>query len=890
MITLASKISNLLKELNQVIGQNLLDDDGYIITEEIENVMSDKGPAHDFLIYFFKNEKFKIKCINLEDFFFSLDSLTKVFSSEQIISRVGPNPEILKDELFKAKSLELEQFFKTLPVGFEITIDLILRDLSHMDLINFLLRFDALEGIIPSQRQFKQFKKLKSILNTLIDRSNQKEYNAVRALIEKNKNLFPLLYRKVKTTYKINEFITLKLENNQTNIYVKGKLFNQCKYLLLNIPTKKIKNFKKIESIDEAVEVNNLSNALEGGRRFEITPEEEFVGHCSNMQVWAENDYDTCILHRNLAFPLLQKLSQIGDPIAVKRFKQEILKRLASGHSTVITYLADSGYLNSITDEDYHEIFKNPQKDLIENLTRGLANSKYSHYVEPLFIKFMQYSKSNFKESIIHMLENVDIELYCGIKKTGYLESLERKDISDLLNKPSSNLKEFYYKFRGKEYFISHKLSISLAHNGINDLREIEGLHRLKYLKILDLRDNNLKDIFGLENLTNLNKLKLKGNLLPQRLLENLGGLDEKGDAAHPQKFVEYCRTNAYNRIEQVIVYDTNYDVLNGRLSLSKIGINKLNDIEGLFNLNSLTHLDLSYNNLKNIDDIQLLTSLEYLNLSYNKITEFMSLESLENLKVIRLNGNNGSIKKVPNLKSLHKNLKVVDLDTPRKVSDKEYLTYLLQSLTVNDMIGLCKQFNVRRYSKLTRDKLIEFIPNSLLEVEIRDVIRKIEQNIISLGLTNALMSLRKIPTSSAKNVHIKLLEDTLIQITTTNFDKRKIKSTLQIIPSNLDNPHRHCTCKIGKKMGFCIHFWYGVLFALKAEFFQLSDWTLTILPKNLKNLIEPIQISEIAQGEYRFINKESFIIDTGVKNSTKNEDMDYTDANNIKKSKRNKI
>ena len=35
--------------------------------------------------------------------------------------------------------------------------------------------------------------------------------------------------------FKVNDYITLKLEDGKTIIYVKGKRFDQCKYLLLNI-------------------------------------------------------------------------------------------------------------------------------------------------------------------------------------------------------------------------------------------------------------------------------------------------------------------------------------------------------------------------------------------------------------------------------------------------------------------------------------------------------------------------------------------------------------------------------------------------------------------------------------------------------------------------------
>lgn len=54
--------------------------------------------------------------------------------------------------------------------------------------------------------------------------------------------------------FKVNEFITLKLERGMTNIYVKGKLFRQCGFILLNIPVEKISAFDEIESVDEIVE------------------------------------------------------------------------------------------------------------------------------------------------------------------------------------------------------------------------------------------------------------------------------------------------------------------------------------------------------------------------------------------------------------------------------------------------------------------------------------------------------------------------------------------------------------------------------------------------------------------------------------------------------------
>ena len=107
--------------------------------------------------------------------------------------------------------------------------------------------------------------------------------------------------------FKVNEYITLKLEHGETNIYIDYKLFIQCKFLYLDIPIDKISSFDEIESIDEAAE--RIGQKVKQTEEKQIPTEVEFWGHCSNLQVWAENNYDTRLLHRNLAFPLLKTLA-----------------------------------------------------------------------------------------------------------------------------------------------------------------------------------------------------------------------------------------------------------------------------------------------------------------------------------------------------------------------------------------------------------------------------------------------------------------------------------------------------------------------------------------------------------------------------------------------------
>ena len=144
--------------------------------------------------------------------------------------------------------------------------------------------------------------------------------------------------------FKINEYITLKLIGAQTEIYLDGIEFRQCKRLFINISIDDIDNYKNANSIDEITAYHNEQR--DTILVPEITPEIEFWGHCSNLQAWAENNYDTRILHSNLAFPLLKKLTEIGDPIAKRVFKEEIVKRYSSGYPPVVEYLKARKYLN----------------------------------------------------------------------------------------------------------------------------------------------------------------------------------------------------------------------------------------------------------------------------------------------------------------------------------------------------------------------------------------------------------------------------------------------------------------------------------------------------------------------------------------------------------------
>ncbi len=160
--------------------------------------------------------------------------------------------------------------------------------------------------------------------------------------------------------FEINEYITLKLELGETNIYINNEFFNQCKFLLLELPLNEISKFDEIMSIDEAAKILDHSMEGQGNKSNYITPETEFWGHCSNLQVWNESNYDTRLLHSNLSFPLLKKLSEVGDQTAKQVFREEIATRIKSKSKSVINFLLEERYLDNFKKEELEVVFEEP--------------------------------------------------------------------------------------------------------------------------------------------------------------------------------------------------------------------------------------------------------------------------------------------------------------------------------------------------------------------------------------------------------------------------------------------------------------------------------------------------------------------------------------------------
>ena len=306
--------------------------------------------------------------------------------------------------------------------------------------------------------------------------------------------------------FKVNDYITLKLEDRKTNIYIKGILFRTCKFLLLNIPIEEITSFDEIESIDEAAEkLNNILDDNEGSEL--INPEVEFWGHCSNLQVWAEQNYNTQLLHSNLAFPLLKKLTEAGDPKALNIFKFEILRRFIEGSENTREFLNEQDFLEYLSEEEFRSPLSIRERSILEEL-EGLLQKKF------IFAKNLEYITK------LGVIERNNYYYYHKFKKPNIIGLRIFKEDVKKVPEIVADLKELKYLVMSDNYSeylpesIGKLKKLEFLDLSVNKFKELpESYNRLNSLKFLDLYKNNFKEIPKiLKNIKSLERLLLREN------------------------------------------------------------------------------------------------------------------------------------------------------------------------------------------------------------------------------------------------------------------------------------------------------------------------------------------------------------------------------------------
>ncbi len=173
--------------------------------------------------------------------------------------------------------------------------------------------------------------------------------------------------------FKINEHLRVVLSEYGIEVRFINYKFFRCYHVPIKIEVKQLTTLNEIQPFDEFQEAMNFEKEL---LRYGVTPktiiesnfkkvpkEDLFWVQCSNLQVWAENDYNSNLLPNRIAFPLLKKLVEVGDLKAKEVFEKEIVKRLESNHLPTINFLLEEGYLSylggSKVKEQMKKVFSN---------------------------------------------------------------------------------------------------------------------------------------------------------------------------------------------------------------------------------------------------------------------------------------------------------------------------------------------------------------------------------------------------------------------------------------------------------------------------------------------------------------------------------------------------
>ena len=552
----------------------------------------------------------------------------------------------------------------------------------------------------------------------------------------------------------------------------------------------------------------------------------------------------------SLAATLLEKFYKAGFEKARDIIKQHAREMVKHVDETNIRAMGTKSFLKYVTEAEIREIV-NQNKQIIPDLLSIITTTR-RYQVRNKALSFLQNIKvEELQQQISEILINCDFDSFHMLLKSKVVTLLDAAHVEKLLDEPKCSLREFIVLYNKKKYQVDHYLKLDLAEQNIRSLKSVRGLKNLAHLRTLDIRGNMITNIAGIGNLKNLKKLRIKGNPLPEALIKYLGGVDHYGNARDPRKFVEYSHRVETGQIERVKVKNKNYEIFDNILVLKNLKIKSLAEINGLYSLKNLRELDLSSNQITDLKGIEKLASLKKLKLQHNQIIDTTGIEKLTNLEELRLYGNN--IFDLDGLQSLSE-LKIVDLDTKRKVKDDVYLNYLLLSLNKDDLKQICRDYYIRGYSNLKRDRLIEYLKKSLLEEERHEVIKKIEYQIIKKEIGTAFRKIKFLENEKIFNVSVKDKTSNKIELEFRGFNW-EIYSQVDINATNIDDPFRRCDCRIGKNKGFCNHFWIGVIYSLKEKYFKVADWTLTTLPSDFEQNLSQVKVISGKKGEKQLVS-----------------------------------
>lgn len=509
--------------------------------------------------------------------------------------------------------------------------------------------------------------------------------------------------------YKINKYLSLRLEGEDTVIYVSGKRFNQCKALFLSIPRYDIEYFDEIESIDEVVQASKLVAGPFVKGDYLISPEVEFFGHCSNLQAWTENGYNTRLLHSNLSFPLLKKLMEAGDSDAKAMFKDEIAERFYSGNVNVMLYLLHDGYLAHFTKDEHNVLMDSIKFDQLKYFKITHLLLLLTELIK-LNLGMSITARKMLKDKIFEIFRNSSYKVMNLIIKANVLKYLDQKEINLLLEQINVDILATTPIYAIQDFLLfaikkgDLRVKTKFKQRFIQELKTGDCSGAIVLLQIFDTMDQEelthfLERIIPSVDFTVarfVNKKRFIEIYDASFFLKQLFAITIQ-NTQPTDELREHLKLifHTYNT-GNVLINETIYDVMAFQVNFSHQKIrkikdihglqyltdvkafsahsNQITDIAGLEHLTNVTELVLSHNKISDLSVLQHLPKLKYLDLGFNKIADISPMVNLTELEHLDLSNNElSSIDGLENLTKLR--FLNIEHNKIRKLGHREFFS-----------------------------------------------------------------------------------------------------------------------------------------------------------------------------------------------------------------------
>ena len=300
-----------------------------------------------------------------------------------------------------------------------------------------------------------------------------------------------------KNEIKIDDFITLKLEEDKIWIYVGGKPYRPCSYILAK---------KSIDAImDDALGSRNIEfltekmdHSLEGQNDL-IKLDTQLWAYASSLKTWVENGLNTDLLPANFIIPLLRRLSEAGNMRAKEVFSKEILKKFKSLHENTIIFLIEEEYIQFLESEEIQQLFHNDEfLNCLLLIIQNCDTIIRYRVLDALKNNNPSYLLDNFNK----IIKSLDVNDICGIFSSFYL-IFDEFEITQLLKENFGGIKEilikdFIERIKSRLDFLDENYDWNKQDFAIN----LEKFHKnyfkkIKHMKIMKNLEDFQNDLIG---------------------------------------------------------------------------------------------------------------------------------------------------------------------------------------------------------------------------------------------------------------------------------------------------------------------------------------------------------------------------------------------------------